>query len=63
MQEVRLWMAQNVLKLNDEKTDFITLGSKDNLKKASTSEITIGNAQIQAAESVKNIGATIDKHM
>ena len=53
LQEVRLWMSQNLLKLNDEKTDFIILGSQHNLKKASTSHITIGNAQIQPAASGK----------
>ena len=56
-------MAANCLKLNDEKTDFIILGSNSNLHKCTTDHITTGNANIQATESVKNIGAILDKHM
>ena len=61
--EVRLWMAKNYLKLNDEKTDFIILGSKHNLKKVTTSHVTIGDAKIVPSEYVKNIGACLDKEM
>ena len=63
IQEVRLWMAQNSLKLNDSKTEFIVMGSKHGLKDTSTSHITIGDSAIEAADAVKNIGATLDKCM
>ena len=61
--EVRLWMAKNYLKLNDEKTDFVILGSKHNLKKVTTSHVTIGDAKIKPSDCVKNIGASLDKEM
>ena len=61
--EVRLWLAGNYLKLNDDKTDFIILGRKHTLKNINTCAITIGDTEIGASESVKNIGAALDKCM
>jgi hypothetical protein len=61
--DVRIWMARNYLKLNNEKTDFIVLGSRHSLNKCSTTHISIGDAQVQPSESVTNIGATFDKEM
>ena len=61
--EVRVWMAQNSLKLNDSKTDFVIFGTKSNLAKCSTSSVTIGDCDIESSDCVKNIGATMDKHL
>jgi len=63
LEEVRLWMANNFLKLNDDKTDFIIMGSKHNLQKVSTTHIKLGNSQIRPNESVKNIGVVLDNQM
>jgi hypothetical protein len=63
LSEVRKWMAQNYLKLNDDKTDFIIMGSKKNLNKVSTTHVKIGGVSIKAADKITNIGATVDKHM
>ena len=63
LSEVRAWMAKNYLKLNDEKTDFIVIGSKHNLSKVETSHVTIGNSSIPKSDFVKNIGAYLDKEM
>ena len=63
LQDVRIWMAKNSLKLNERKTDFIVLGSKHGLIKSSTGHINIGDCIISPADSVRNIGATLDKHM
>ena len=61
--DVLIWMAQNYLKLNDDKTDYIILGSKNSLQKVSTIPITIGDSKIQPSVQVKNTGATFDKLM
>jgi hypothetical protein len=63
LSEVRLWMAQNYLKLNDSKTEFIVLGTGHSLKNINTSHITIGDSKVVSSDSVKNIGATLDKYM
>ena len=49
-------MAINWLKLNDDKTEFIVLGSKANLSKVKTHSITVGEHQIQGSNQVRNIG-------
>ena len=51
----RLWKAQNYLKLSDGKTEFIIMGSKTNLKEATTSHITIGHASILPSECIKSV--------
>lgn len=63
LEEVRLWMAANYLKLNDSKTDFIIIGSPHSLKRIQTTHITIGDEIITPSECVRNIGASIDKNL
>ena len=56
-------MANNYLKLNDDKTEFMILGSKHSLKNTNVTSITIGDTQVEASTTVKNIGATIDQYL
>ena len=53
-------MAQNWLKLNDDKTDFIIIGSPYNLKKVVTEYIVVGDHKIFKSKQVRNIGAIFD---
>ena len=46
-----------------KKTEFIILGSVLGLKKVETESIRVGNENIKATASVRNIGAFFDKHM
>ena len=57
---IKSWMASNWLKLNDDKTEFITLGSRANLTKVSTEYITVGEHHIKKSQNVRNIGAIFD---
>lgn len=63
IQEVRLWMAGNSLKLNESKTDFMVLGSKHALKNVNTKHVTVGDEMVVASSSVKNIGAVLDQQL
>ena len=59
--EIRTWMAENLLKLNDSKTEYILVGSKFTLSSfGDTNSIMVGDDSITATSSVKNIGAVID---
>ena len=58
--DVRSWMALNWLKLNDDKTEFIVLGSSTNLAKVSTQYLLVGDNKIYKSQHVRNIGATFD---
>ena len=61
--DIRRWMASNWLKLNDDKTEFIILGTPTNLGKVVTQDIKIGEHRIAKCYSVRNIGAMFDAKM
>lgn len=58
--DIRQWMATNFLRLNDDKTEFIIIGSECNLKKVPLSFLSVGKDRIDPAKSVRNIGAYFD---
>ena len=62
--DVKSWATANMLKLNDNKTEFmlVTSNRTKHLHCLPTS-ITIGNAQISFKKSVKNLGFTLDCHL
>ena len=53
-------MTLNCLKLNDDKTEFMVLGSKCNVAKVSSEDITVGQHRITRSKHVRNIGAMFD---
>ena len=62
--EVRQWMAQNHLKLNDSKTEFLKLGKPCVLKQINhIKNIRIGSTQVEPVTSAKNIGVTLDQEI
>ena len=61
--DVRAWMAANFLKLNDDKTELLVLGTPQQLEKVSIESVTVGNCQIEPSPTVRNIGAHFDQHL
>ena len=63
--DIRLWMRTNLFKLNDNKTEFIMVGSKNNLLKANTRNtlVQIGNDYITCVDSVHDLGYIIDNEL
>jgi len=61
--EIRRWMAKNFLKLNDDKTEFLILGTCHQLKNLSLPTLHIGDSEINTSESARNIGAIFDSNM
>ena len=61
--EIREWMSENFLKLNDEKTEFILIGSRQQLSKLNVPHITIGDSDITPAAKARNLGAIFDSTM
>jgi hypothetical protein len=56
-------MQSMKLKMNDAKTEYIVIGTPQQLAKCSETSITIGNSIIEASDFVRNLGAYFDKHM
>ena len=63
IEEIRTFLHDNKLCNNGDKTEFMVIGSKNNLKKLEPSSIIVNNAQIKAVDKVKNLGVLFDKTM
>ena len=61
--EVRSWMLTHKLKINDTKTEFMILGTPQQLSKVTTTSVSVGNASISPVQSLKNLGVTFDQHL
>jgi hypothetical protein len=61
--EIRTWLRQHMLKLNDEKTEVLLLGSKNMVSKFPELKIHIGKETLQPTNSARNIGVIFDKHL
>ena len=61
--DVRQWMLSNKLKINDKKTEFLILGSKQQLEKVNTHGIYVGNEQVAPVRHVRNLGALFDENL
>ena len=53
-------MNTNLLKLNDEKAEFIILGTKQQLAKINEISIKVGNAVVKPVQNVKDEGFFLD---
>ena len=56
LDELRQWMTLNFLKLNDSKTKFIIIGSKQQLSKVDVTGLRVGEATVTPVDSVRNLG-------
>ena len=63
IEEIRVWMTENYLCLNDGKTEFLILGGKADLEKVNINHVTVGNSKIEANDTARNIGAHFDSTM
>ena len=61
--DVRAWMCHNMMKLNDSKTEFLIIGSRQQLAKINVDSIKVGASEIVSTSSVRNLGAWLDKNM
>ena len=50
--DIRRWMTHHQLMLNDGKTEFLIVGSRQQLTKANIDHIHIGTSEIKPADSV-----------
>jgi len=58
---VQTWMCKHQLKMNDEKTEFLVISSKQMAPRFTPPTLTIGNSEITAATSARNLGVTQDQ--
>ena len=61
--DISTWMEGMKLKLNHSKTEYILIGTLQQLAKCTNRAINIGGNDIHALNCVHNLGAYFDKHM
>ena len=60
---VRSWMINDKLMLNDDKTEFLVIGTSKQLSKVSVNSIRVGDVDVTPVHSAKNLGSWFDSHM
>ena len=61
--DVKVWMDQNHLKMNDSKTEFIMFASRLMLQKHDTTKINVNGSNIQCSDIIKYLGAWLYQHL
>lgn len=61
--EVRNWMVSHSLMMNDTKTEFLIIGSRQQLSKVQIDRVIVGESEIKPVKAVRNLGAWFDSNM
>ena len=62
--DLRNWMITDKLMINDDKTEFLLIGTRQQLAKSNTvCSITVGEYDIDPSLCVRNLGAWFDSHL
>ena len=61
--EIRVWMAKNMLKLNDSKTEILLIGSRTQIKIVKQIGVRVGTHMVQSTTGLRNLGAYFDHTM
>ena len=61
--EVRAWLVSHKLMFNDTKTEFLIIGTRQQLSKVTIDSIEVGDADIKPVQEVRNLGSWFDEHM
>ena len=61
--DIRIWMRMNLIKLNDGKTKFIIIGTRQQLKLVGDIEIRIGTDNVKPTPWVRNLGYFYDSEL
>ena len=61
--DVRAWMREDQLMLNDDKTEFLIIGTRQQLSKVSIQSMKIGQTEVSPVASARNLGTWFDTHL
>jgi len=60
--DIRTWMLTDKLKLNDDKTEFILIGTKQELSKVNIDSLTVGNIDVAPVTVARILGTWFDSN-
>ena len=63
LENIGNWMLKYKLKMNQEKTEVILIGSRQQLIKVRSSTLDIGGVSLKYLDSVRHLGAYLDKNL
>ncbi len=61
--DIKAWMLSYKLKMNDSKTEFMIVSSRQQLDKLCVDSIRVGDSVVKAVDNVRDLGAYLDKNM
>jgi len=61
--DLRKWMFQDKLKNNDDKTECLIIGSRQQRLKINPCHIRVGSTDIQPVSSLRNLGSWFDANL
>ena len=61
--DIRAWMLHDNLKLNDEKTELLIIGTPQQLDKVVNTHIRVGNTNIYPVPVARNLGSWFDANI
>ena len=61
--EIKHWMTQNYLKVNDQKTEFLPIVPRSARQLLLGPSVTGGDASVAAVSTVRNLGAHLPTHV
>ena len=63
MSDIPTWMLTDKLKLNDDKTEFMLLGTKQQLSKVNIDSLTVGSIDVAPVTVARNLGTWFDSNL
>ena len=63
IKDIRSWLIESRLLLNDDKTEFLVIGTRHQLSKLSSSVLHVGDHLINPSVSVRNLGSVFDNSL
>ena len=61
--DIKNWMLNDKLKLNDSKTEFLIIGTRQQLSKVNFNTLHVGDAYITPSNEIKTLGSWFDSQM
>ena len=61
--DIKTWMAVDKLKLNDDKTEFLIIGTRAQLEKINITELRIGQVMVSSVSNARNLGSWFDNNL
>ena len=63
IKDIRKWMIDGRILLNNRKTEFLAIRTRQQLSKLRSSSIEVGNQKIDRSSSVRNLGVMLDESL